>query len=176
MGDIGQQEGADRISDFAILAPVGGVGITAEAADDQARLVLQRQPHHLLVVEFFSVGIDAVADDMVVDAAAVDRAAVGQMAAHDQVHTHDGVADIKQGGIDGIISRCARKRLHVDVEVVSAEALGLEDFGRSAARERLKDVGVFRALVIALIGIAAEFGQAAAVVENLRLRHAARIR
>ena len=46
-----------------------------------------------------------------------------------------------------------------------------EQLGGTTTRQRLDDVGVFCAFVVALVGVAAVFGQARVVVEDFRLRH-----
>ena len=175
VGDIGEQVSADGISDLAIGIPIGREGIAAEAADDQARPLLERELHHLLVVQAPGLRVDRIADDLVILAAAVDRAAVRKMAAHDQVHAHHRVADIQQGAVYSVVGGRAGKRLDIDVKVLRAQAVAGEEFRRPPPRQGLDDIGVFRAFVIALVRIAAEFRQALVIIEDFPLRLAARV-
>ena len=115
VGDIGQQVGADLVGDAAECVPVGGVGVAAETADDEAWFVLASEVADLLVIKALGNGVNRVADYVVIDAAAVHRAAMGEMPAHDQVHAHDGVAYVKQCAVDSVVGGRARKRLNIHV-------------------------------------------------------------
>ena len=175
VGDIGEQKGADLIGDAAISRPISGIGVTAEAANNQARFALSRELAYLVVIKALGLGVDGVACDIVIDAAAVHRAAMRQVAAHDQVHAHDGVAGIEQRAVYGVVGRRARERLYVDVEVVRAQPIRGEQLGSAAARQRFQNVGVLGSFVVALVGIAAELRQALFVIQDFALAHRARI-
>ena len=97
------------------------------------------------------------------------------MAAHDEIHAHDRVADIEQRGIYGAIGRRARERLHIYKQIISAKAVAGEELRRSPSRQRLENVGVLGAFVIALVGITTEFWQAVRIIEDCGLRHAPRV-
>ena len=131
--------------------------------------MLERELHHLVVVEFFCFFVDGVTDDIVVFAAAVDGAAMREMAAHNQIHTHDRITDIEQAGVDGIVGGRAGKRLHIHVEVVGAQTVAGEYLRRPPARQGLDDIGVFRALVVALVRVAAKLRQATFIIQDLAL-------
>ena len=103
-------------------------------------------------------------------AGAVDRGAVREMPAVQQVEAHDRVAQVDQGLIDGVVGRRAGERLHIDVDLVGAEAVGCEGLGGAAAGQRLHHVGVFHALVVARVAGAAVVGQAGRVIQDLLLR------
>ena len=149
MRDIRQQVCADFVGDFAIGSPVSREGIRREAADYQPGLVFQRQLAHALVVDALGLRVNAVGNDIVEASAAVGAAAMRQMPAHNQVHAHDRVADIQQGGVDGVVGGSAGQRLHIDEELVGAESIGGEELGSAPPRQRLDHVGEFRAFVIA---------------------------
>ena len=108
MGDIGEQIGADLVSDTAVGVPVGRVWVAAESTNDEPRLVFARQVADLVIIEALGFAVDGIADDVVIDAAAVDRAAMREVPAHNQIHAHDSIADIKQGAVDGVIGGSAR--------------------------------------------------------------------
>ena len=74
-----------------------------------------RQLADLLVIEALGIGVDGVAYDVVVDAAAIHRAAMREMTTHYQVHAHNGIANIKQRAVNGVVGRGARERLNIDV-------------------------------------------------------------
>ena len=94
------------------------------------------------------------------------------MSAHDQVHAHHCVADIEQGGIDGAVGRGAGKWLYIHEQIIGAVSIALEDFRRAPPRQGFENIGVLCAFVIALIGIAAKFGQSLCIIEDFRLVHA----
>ncbi len=96
------------------------------------------------------------------------------MTAVQQVESHDGLAQGNQGLIHRVVGGCARKRLHVDIDLVRAVTVGSEGLGRAAAGQRLDHVGILHAFVIARVAVAAVLSQAGGVVEDLVLAHPAR--
>ncbi len=78
-----------------------------------------------------------------------------------QVHAHDGIARVDQGGVDGVIGRRAGKRLDVDKDAVGREGRGGKGFGAAPAGQGLDDIGVFDAFVIARVGVAPVSGPGA---------------
>ena len=68
------------------------------------------------------------------------------MAAVRKIHTHDGVAGVKEGKIDGKVCLCARMRLYVCM-------LGAEKLLKTVAGDILNDINAFTAAVIALARI-----------------------
>ncbi len=90
-----------------------------------------------------------------------------------QVKSHDRVADAEQCLIHGVVGGSARKRLHVDVDLVSGKSVGGKGFGGAAAGERFDNVGIFHAFVIARVTVAAVIPQTGGVIENLFFAHPA---
>ncbi len=101
----------------------------------------------LVVVDPLVVLADAVGDDRVELAGEVQRMAVGEVAAVREVHPEDGVARLEHGEAHAHVGLGAGVRLHVGV-LGPEERLGARD------RERLDDVHVLAAAVVALAGIA----------------------
>ena len=173
--DIGQEDGADRIGDRAEARPIRHPGVGGITGDDDLGLVLCGQGLDGIVIDLFGDRVDGVANDLEKLAGAVDRGAVGEVAAVEQVHAHDGVAWVDQGGVDGVVGRGAGERLDVDEQALGGEGRGGKGFGAAPAGQRFDDIGVFDALVVARVGIAAVVGQTLGVIEDLILAHHARL-
>ena len=169
VGNVRQQVGAHRVGDLAVFLPVGNPRVGGIAGDDHLRLVFLRQRHHGVVIDLLGDRVDGVGDDVEVFARAVDRGAVGEMSAVEEVHAHHRVAGLDEGMVHGVVGGSTRKRLHVDVDLVRADAVGGKRLGAAADRQRLDQVGIFDALVIARVGIAAVMGQLGGVIEDFLL-------
>ncbi len=89
------------------------------------------------------------------------------MAAVVQVQPHDGVAGLQEGGVNGAVGGRAAEGLHIDVEVVGRYAIGGKQFGSAAAGERLQQIGIFDAFVIARVAITAVMGQFQRHIHNV---------
>ena len=105
---------------------------------------------HRVVVDLFAV-VQAVAHDLEPLAGNVERHAVRQVSAFGERQTHDRVTRIQQGQQDRGVRLRTRVRLHVrgELDPRDSEQL-LEPF----ERQRLGDVDVLAAAVVALAGIA----------------------
>ena len=71
--------------------------------------------------------------------------------------------------VHGAVRRRAGERLDVGVDRLRRDAVGRERFGGAAAGQRLDDVHILDAFVIALVGVAAVGRQLDLVVQDLRL-------
>ncbi len=175
VGDVRHQVSADLVSDVAELLPIGRERVAGVPGDDDLGLMLARQSADRVVVEQFGFRIDAVANGVVLLAAARDRAAVRQVTALQQIQPHDGVADVDQAAEDGAVGRRAGERLDVDEQLLGGVFRRGEQLGGASTRQRLDHVGVFGALVIALVGVTAVLRQTCVVVEDFRLGHRPRL-
>ncbi len=81
-------------------------------------------------------------------ARAVHRRTVGEVPAMQQAHPQDGVAGIDQGGINRIVGRRSRERLHVDENVICGVTVGRKQLGAAPAGQLFDDIGIFNAFVI----------------------------
>src|SRR5690606_33743740 len=175
MRDVRHQVRADFIGDFAELVPVGRIGIAGVTGDDYLRLVLNCQRANRVIVQPFGFRVDAIAHSVVELAAAGDGAAMRQVAALQQVHAHNRVADVDQRGENGAVGGRAGKRLHVYIQAIGVVFLGGEQLGGAATSQRFDDVGVFRALVITLVRNTPVLRQTRVIVQNFGLSHGARL-
>ena len=174
--NIGQQIRAHFIGDGAELLPIGRVRIRGVTRDDHLGLVGQRQFANLVVVQLLGGRIDIVRHDLVVLARSVDGRAVREVAARDERQAHHHVAGFDQRFVHGVVGGRARQRLHVDEDARRADGGRGKAFGAAAAGQRFDDVGIFHALVIARIAIAAIVAELLVVVEDLLLGLRARAR
>ncbi len=149
--DVGQQVGADFIGDLAEFLPVRHPRVGRVTGDDHLGLMLLRQRADLVVVKLLGFFVDRVMHRVEPFAAAVDARAVREMPAEEQVHPQHGLAQVHQRLVDGVVGGSARKRLHVDVDIVGADAVGGKGLGGAAAGQRFDGVGVFHALVVARV-------------------------
>ena len=69
--------------------------------------------------------------------------------------SHDRLAQVDQGLIDGVVGGRAGERLHIHVDLVGAVTVGRECLGGAPAGQRLHGVGVLNALVVARVAGAA---------------------
>ena len=172
--NVGQQVRADFVRNLAELRPIRDPGIGRVPGDDHFRPGLERLLADFFVIQAF-VLVHLVMDDFVVFARTVGRRTVRKVTAVQQGESHDGIAGRDQRMIDGIVGGSAGERLHVDENLVGADAVGGESLGAAAARQRFDGVRVFDALVMARIGIAPVMRQAARVIENFLVGHQARL-
>ena len=128
--------------------------------------MLLRQPLELVVVEQRVLLAHAVGDDVVEAAGEVDLHAVREVAAVVELHPEHGVARLAERVVDRRVRLRARVRLDVHV-------LGAEERAGPLDRERLDDVHVLAAAVVALAGVALGVlvRQHRALAVEHRLRH-----
>jgi hypothetical protein len=81
----------------------------------------------------------------------------------------------EQGVVNGVVGRRARQGLHVDVQLICRHRPGSKRLGAATAGQRLEDIGILDALIIAGIRIAPVVGQAGIVIQDFRLAHPAGI-
>jgi hypothetical protein len=120
--------------------------VGAGAHHDHLRLVLVRQPFHLVVVDPLIVFPHAIRNDRVQLAGEVQRMAVREVAAVREVHAEHGVAGLEQREIHRHVR--LRARMGLDVRVLRAEQLL-----RARDRERLGNVDEVASTVVALAGV-----------------------
>ena len=161
---VDHQLGADAVGDLAEGAEVDDARIGRAAGDDHLRLVLLRQLAHLLHVDAVVVAAHAIGHRLEPLARHVDRRAVAEMAAGGEIEAHEGVARLHQRHEGGDVGGGAGVRLDIGM-------LGAEQFFHPADGERLGNVDVLAAAVIALARIA--FGVLVGEHRALRLEHRA---
>jgi len=105
--DIGQQIRAHLVGDGAEFRPVGRIGVGREPGNDDLGPGVERLLPDRVVVQVIGLFVDVVAGNVVDQPAPVNRAAMRQMAAVQQVESHDGVARLEQRAIYGVIGRGA---------------------------------------------------------------------
>ena len=147
VGHVGHHQRADLVGHGADAGEVDDARVGAGPDDDELRLVRAGLRRQLVVVEPLVVLAHAVRHDVEVLAREVQRVAVGQVAAVGEVHAEDRVAGLQDGQKHRHVGLRARMRL--DVGVLGAEQrLGAVD------GQRLDDVHVLAAAVVALAGVA----------------------
>ena len=146
MRHVDHEVGADLFRHLGEAFEVDAQRVGGGAGDDQLRLLLARQPFHLVVVDLFLV-VQAVGNHVEPFAGHVERHAVGQVAAFGQRHAHDGVARFQHRKEHALVRLRAGVRLHVG-------GFGAEQLLEAVDRQLLDDVDVFAAAVVALAGIA----------------------
>ena len=172
--DIGQEVGAHFIGDLAELLPIGDPGIGRVSGDQQFWSGFECLDADLFVVQPL-VLVHGVMDGFEPFPRAVDRRAVREMPAVQKVKSHDGFAQWDQRLVDRVVGRRAGEGLHVDVDLVRSEAVGGERLGSAAAGQCLDHIGVFDALVVARVAIAAIVAQTGRIIQDLFLGHPARV-
>jgi hypothetical protein len=165
VGHVGHQVRADRVGDLAEAGEVELTRVRRPAGQDQLRARVLGELRELVHVEPRVLLADAVGDDVVEAAGEVDLHPVGEVTAMVELHPEDAVARLEQRVVGGGVRLRARVRL--DVRVVGAEdRLGALD------RERLGDVDVLAAAVVALpriaLGVLVRQHRALAVEHRLR--------
>ena len=90
MRDVHKQVGADAVRNLAKALPVDHARIGGEACDDHLRLVLQREPFDLLVVDLARCHVQAVLYGV------IKLGAVREVPAVREAHAEDGVAGLQQ--------------------------------------------------------------------------------
>jgi len=165
MRHIDHEIGPDLVGDRTELREIDDARIGRTAGNDQARLMLQRQATHVVIIDQVRIGGHAILDGLEPLAGLVDRGAVGQMAAGGERHAHDRIAWLQQRLEHGLVRLRARVGLHVRKLAVE-QALGALD------RQRLGHVDIFAAAVVALARVA--FGILVGQDGTLGLEHRAR--
>jgi len=112
---VHHQMGATGIGGLAEAREVDLARVRAGARDDELRLVLQGQAHHLVVVDALGLPVHTVGHDTEHEAREVDRTAVGQVTAMRQVHAEDGVTRLEAREVDRHVGLGAAVGLNVDV-------------------------------------------------------------
>ena len=104
------------------------------AGDDELRTMLLGEALHRVVVDRLGFRMNSVRHDIEVTPAVRERVTVREVSTVRQVHSHDRVARLQHGEINGHIRLRARVRLNVHV-------LGAEELLRAIDRQTLDDVG-----------------------------------
>jgi hypothetical protein len=147
VGHVGHHQRADFLGHGADPGKVDDARIGAGADDDELRPVGACLGRQLVVVEPLVVFAHAVRHDVEVLAREVQRVAVREVAAVGEVHAEDRVARLQDGQVDRHVGLRARMRLDVGV-------LGPEECFGPIDRQRLDDVHVLAAAVVALARVA----------------------
>ncbi len=142
---VDPEEGAYLVGDRAERFEVELTRVCRPAGDDDLRLVLDGETAHLVHVDDRGLGVDAVRDDVVETAREVDLHAVRQVAALVEGETEQRVA----GARDRVQHRSVGGGAGVRLDVGE---LGAEQLLGALDRERLGDVDLFAAAVVAASG------------------------
>ena len=143
---VDHQQRAAAVRDVGEDLKIDRPGIGRRACHKELRMVAAHQILDLIVVDAAGLRVDAVADAVVVFAGEVHARAVGQVAAAGQIHAHERVAGLQQGGVDLQIRLRAGMRLHVGVGCAEERPGALH-------RNVLQHVDVVAAAVIPLARI-----------------------
>ena len=147
MRHVDQQQGADRIGNFAETREIQFARVGAAAGDDHFRLVLSGDLRHLVEIDLLGFLAHLISGDVISLAGKIQLVAVREMSAVGEIEAHDGVAGLQNGGESGLVGLRSGVRLHVDV-------LGVEELFGAVAREVFHFIGILAAAVITLAGIA----------------------
>ena len=109
--------------------------------------MLLREAGNLLHVDSVVVGADAIGDRLEPAAGEIDRRAVRQMAARGEIKAEEGVARLQQREEHRLVGLAARIRLHIG-------ELAIEESGDALDRQRLNDIDILAAAIIAPARIA----------------------
>ncbi len=142
-GDVGHvhhEIGLYLPGDLGEAGKIQGAGIGAGPGDDQLGTVLLGEFPQGREVHLFGLPVDAVGHRIEQTAGEIHLGPVAQVAAVGQVHTHNGIAILQEGEIDGHIGLAAGMRLNVGVSRA-------EDLLHPAQGQVLGGVDVFAAAV-----------------------------
>ena len=144
---VDDEPGADRVRDRAEALPVDHARVGGETREDHLRPVFAGEALDARIVDLAGRRVEPVLDGVEELAGEVHLGAVRQVAAVVEAHAEQRVARREQREIDRRVRLRAGVRLHVRVRRA-------EQFLRALDRERLGDVHVLAAAVIALARIA----------------------
>ncbi|OQA93267.1 MAG: hypothetical protein BWY25_03114 [Chloroflexi bacterium ADurb.Bin222] len=167
--DVGHQVGACFVGDGAEGFPINGERIRSVAGDDQLGVIFQRELADGVVIQALGFLVHAVVNDVVGFAGVGDLATVAEVSPDVQRQREHGIAGIEQGHLYRGVGGRAGERLDVHEELFRFDAVGSENFGGATARERFQDVGVFHALVVARVAVAAVASQLHLVIQKALL-------
>ncbi len=147
MGHVDHQQRTDLVGDLAEARKVELAWIGRPAGEQQLRPALARDPRDLVHVDQAALAINLVWRDVIQAARDVDLHAMRQVSAVRQRQSHDRVAWLQQGVVNGRV--CLRPRMRLDIYVLGPEqCLGAVD------RELLGDVDPLAAAVVAAARVA----------------------
>ena len=146
MRHVDHESGARVAGNLREAREIDPQAVGRGASDDDARLVLMREPFHLVVVDLLGL-VQAVRLDVEPLARDVDRRSVGQMSAHRQRHAQNGVARLGHAHEHRLVGLRAGMRLHVD-------RFRAEQLLQALDRQGFGDVDIFTTTVVALARIA----------------------
>ena len=115
MGHIDPKDCAYLVCNCAHALIVPLAGISRSTADDELWLAFKGLALHFIVVYASGFRIQAVCYGVIKKTAGIYRRTVGEVAAHGQVKTHEGVAGLEDGHCYGHVGLGAGVRLHVGI-------------------------------------------------------------
>ena len=147
VGHVNPEDGAHFVGDgpHALIVPFAGVGRCT--ADNELGLAFQGLALHLVVVYAPGFRIEAIRYGMVEDAGSIHGRAVGEVTAHGQVQSHEGVAGPEDGHGHGHIGLGAGVRLDIGI-------FGVIQGTQAVDGQLLNLVHHLAAAVIAFAGVA----------------------
>jgi len=113
MSHVDHQLGSDFISDRPEGGEIQDAGVGARSGDDQLRPVLQCQSPHLVHVDASGLPRHPVVEEGVRPSREVDGKTMREMPPMGKVHGEDRIPGLQSSGIDRLIGRRTRMRLHV---------------------------------------------------------------
>ena len=147
VGHVDDEKRAGCVGDLAHAGEVKEARIGAAPADDDFWFFPDCCLFQEVVVDGLGIFFDPVRDDAIELAGEIEFVAVGEVPAHGQVESEDGVSGIEDGHVGGGVGLRAGMGLHVGV-------LGAEDLFGAIAGEVLDHVGVLAPAVVAAARIA----------------------
>ena len=118
MGNIGEEDRADRIGDLAESSPVRLPRVGGEPTDDHPRSVFLREFHDLVVIEFSGLSVGGVGDDVVALPGDVKLGTMSEVSAFGEVHPHHGIPWVDERLVHGEVCRGAGEWLDVGIDLL----------------------------------------------------------
>ena len=147
VGHVYPEDSAHLVRDsaHALIIPFTGIGRCT--ADDELGLAFEGLALHFVVVYPAGFGVETIGYRVIQQAAGVDGRAVGEVTAHGEVQTHEGISGFEDGHGHGHVGLGAGVRLHIGI-------FGIEEGAEPVDGQLLDLVHHLATAVIALAGIA----------------------
>ena len=112
---VHHQHCAVTVGDLGQLFKIDSARVSGSTGNQQLGANLGNLLGQGIVINAAVLGRNAVGNKVVVLAAHVGGGTMGQMAALGKIHAHDGIAQVKQGKVNGQVGLCAGMGLHVGI-------------------------------------------------------------
>ena len=133
--------------------------------------MLLRQGRYRVVVDSLRLRVHAVTHGTIELAGSIGGGAMCKVSSMHEIHTHDDVPGLDQRLVDGVVGRCAREGLNVDIQIARIQLVGREELRAAATSEGLHRVGIFHSFVISRVRITSIVGQPGAIIQDFVFRH-----